>query len=250
MILPYATGHRWVKPVTSDPLNDFGKNTRARLRSTLGKIDANHITHRIESLDTHFLDWFLPLYETRINEKANPHIFDIREKTLGSAKPEKYFSLALYEHGVAVGATIFSLSKTRLTIAYRTYRTTWYNALLAANPSAYTEYLICKHAAEMSKQTIIHGKDRNPYGVNSSIGLAYFKLSAGCIPMKPRTFEVCEIDTDTLTVDALILKYPGDTESHISEAYLVASPEGIQKWEQITKYPEHLNVTILPRTLP
>lgn len=246
MLITYATAHRWTKPVQSDPTADFGKNASARLRATLSRLGEYDIHHVIAPLDNAFLEWFLPLYETRINEKANPRVFDIAANTLGSTKPEKYFSMTLYEHGQPIGGTIFSLSKSRLSIAYRTYHNTWTDANLPANPSAYTEYLLNVAALTYNKPTIIHGKDRNPYGLNSSIGLANFKFAAGCHPELPKVYEVATLDTNTLTTDALIFAYP-PTGTTITDAYLVADAAGQQKWGQIAKYPHLITLTIIPR---
>lgn len=248
MRISYATAHTWFKPVEDDPLMSFGKNARARLRATLGRIHTFDISAQINPLTEEFLSQFLPLYEERIHEKKNPVIFDIAQKTLGN--PERahlYYSMALYENEAFLGGTVFSLRHNRLSIAYRTYRTAWVSADLPANPSTYTEYEISRYACEVGKEVILHGKDRNPYGMHSSIGLALFKLSVGCRPKKSKVFEVSTLDPTRLTEDVLVLEYPGETTEDITRAYLIASPEGIEKWEPVSKYPERLSVETLPR---
>jgi hypothetical protein len=185
------------------------------------------------------------LYEARINEKENPRVFAIAEKTLGGKKPEKYFSMALYEDNTAIGGTIFSLTDDKLSIAYRTYQNNWLQANLQANPSSYTEYLLNVEAQQQNKSIIIHGKDRNPYGLNSSIGLANFKLAAGCHPELPKVYEVNTIDTDTLTRDVLIFAFPEPGETTIKKAFLIVDDAGFEKWSQVAKYPHLLDVTIL-----
>lgn len=246
MIITYASAHRWTKPVSPDPMSDFGKNAAARLRATYSRLPDYTISNTVAPLDANFLDWFIPLYETRINEKTNPRVFDIRTKTLGSKNPGKYFSMSLREHDEIVGGTIFSYRDGKMSIAYRTYANTWINANLPANPSAYTEFLINQYAVEVGAHTIIHGKDRNPYGLNSSIGLANFKLAAGCRPELPKKFEVATIDTDTLTIDALILAYP-EIGTAITKAYLVTDEIGRQKWQGVTAYGDRLEIIWLPR---
>lgn len=249
MIITHTNGHRWVKAVTQDPFSDFGRNTQARLRSTLKKIELYSVTYEIKELDEEFLSWFIPLYEARINEKSNPRVFDIRKKTLYRRVPKQYYSLVLKEAGIPIGGTVFSLSDDTLSIAYRTIANNWTQAELQANPSSYTEYVISLYAASLNKKFIVHGKDRNPYGLYSSIGLANFKLSAGCSPEKPKKFKMMTTDTDTLTVDVLILEYPKDSSDQITKGYLIASKESIEKWTQVTKYPSSLQVDIIPRSI-
>lgn len=250
MHITHATAHKWQKAVYEDPFLAFGKNAQARLRSTLKNIDTTSIETRIAPLDHTFLDIFIPIYEARIHEKANPVVFDIREKTLG--RPERahmYYSMLLLEDNVPLGGTVFSVRDDRLSIAYRTYAHAWNTAQLTANPSLYTEYAISKHAYDLGKQRIIHGKDRNPYGLHSNIGLAAFKLSVGCQPMKSKVYELRELDTEALQTDALVLEYPGDTEDKITKAYLVVTKETEPQWTQVTKYPERLVVQIIHRSV-
>ena len=155
--------------------------------------------------------------------------------------------MSLYENGTPIGGTIFSLTGNKLSIAYRTYQNNWTTAALQANPSAYTEYLLNQEAINQGKEVMIHGKDRNPYGLNSSIGLANFKFAAGCQPELPKKFAVESIDTDTLTTDVLIFALPTAPDTTITKAYLVVDELGVSKWEQLTKYPHLLDVTLLQR---
>lgn len=249
MKIAYATAHRWVKPVPAEPLDSFGKNAQERLRATLSKVAYCAIRNEVRPLDEHFLNTFIPLYEERIRAKEHGVIFDIREKTLGNpARRFPYFSMSLYEEGAFIGGTIFSVRTNTLAVAYRIYRNDWNSAPLRANPSLYTEYCLNEYARSVGSRYILHGKDRNPYGLNSGIGLAGFKLSAGCYPEKSKTFELRELDTDDLTEDALILEYPkDDTATRITHAYLLTTRESEQRWIQVTKYPHLLSVEVLYR---
>lgn len=248
MKITYATAHTWHKNILPITLDQFGKNDKARLTSTLKKAQEGNIEIKIQKLDEAFLDWFIPMYVQRISEKANPVVFDIHTKTLGNKRrAHRFYSMTLYEHGKAIGGTVFILRKTKISIAYRTYAYKWTESTLQASPSLYAEYAITEFARAQDKKTIIHGKDRNPYGKHSNIGLAIFKLSVGCQPKKSRQFEIQEIDTDTLDSDTLIFEYPGNLQQDITKAYLVVSKENLSKWEQVTKYPERLSVEVLLR---
>jgi hypothetical protein len=241
MHITYATAHKWIKPITNDPMGAFGKKTKGRMRSTLKNISEYDIKTEVKELGDDFLNWFLPMYEERIYEKEHPVVFDIREKTLG--KKKTYYSFALYEDGEPLGGTIFSTPKNRFSIAYRTYKNSWTNAELQANPSLYTEYAICKYAYEKGKEVLVHGRDRNPYGMNSNIGLAAFKLAAGCQPVKSVTYDIKQLDTETLECDTLVLEYPGEDVKEITKAHLFVTHETEQNYVRVTKYPERLSVT-------
>ncbi|HEU4677761.1 MAG TPA: hypothetical protein VFS75_03545 [Candidatus Paceibacterota bacterium] len=249
MKIKYASAHRWLKPVPNDALASFGKNSRARLRSALPKIAALPVRNEIAKLDEAFLERFLPRYEARIGEKRHPVVFDVRAKTLGSAKADRYYAMSLYEGDRFLGGTIFAIRKDRLAVAYRTYENAWHGARLQANPSLYVEYCLNIHAKEIGVAYIVHGKDRNPYGVNSNIGLAAFKLAAGCHAEIPRKFEIGELDTETCAEDALVLEYPGDEpRAPIRRAYLVTTAETEAAWTQVVKYPHLLSVATIYRT--
>lgn len=246
MKINYANAHRWRKTLTESGSDGFGKNSINRIKSTLKKIDATSIRYEFKKLDQDFLDWFTPMYETRINEKDNPRVFNIKEKTLDTDRDYSY--LALYEDERPLGATIFRITEDKIcSIAYRTYSNKWTKEKLQANPSLLTEYLVCNYALEKGIFTVSHGKDRNPYGINSSIGLAAFKLSVGCHPITPDDFEISTISTDTLTEDALIFEYPGVEKTRTKHGYLITSRETEEKWSQVTKYPELIKVEVVYR---
>jgi hypothetical protein len=247
MIITYATHHTWVKPVLPNTRDSFGKNARAQLTASLRAYSDAGIRLVHEKITQDFLNRFIPLYEERIREKKHPIIFDIQGKTLGSESKKQYFSQTIWENDVFIGGTIYSIRDAQMRIAYRTFLRKWHTAKLRANPSLLAEYNLEEHAQSTLLHTIIHGKDRNPYGLNSHIGLAIFKLSAGCHPEKSLRYEVATIDTDSITEDALILEYPGDTEHIIRNAYLVTTKENAHLWTQVTRYREQLNVTTLYR---
>lgn len=177
-------------------------------------------------------------------------MFNIREKTLGNKDKEKiYFSLTLKEGTNRLGGLIFSLKGDTLFFAYRTLAYDWKSSQLRASPSLFVEYVIAKHAKEIGMKQISHGVDRNPYGLNSSIGLASFKLSTGCRPQLPKKYEISVIDTQELDKDALILELPKEpTEyANLTKAYLVVDQAGVEKWSHVLKYEDRLVVEVIER---
>ncbi len=237
------SAHKWEKPVIADPLELFGKSARKKVKALLGVVGASSVRADIAHLDDDFLSWFVPMYTARISEKDNPKLFDVKSTTIDT-DTKQYFSLSLFEDEKPIGGTIFSMSNNRLSFVYRTYNFKWHDDDLPANPTLYAEYLVCRYAFEGEKEVIVHGKDRNPYGINSGIGLAIFKLSVGCKAYKSKSFELSELNIENLNVDTLILEYPGDDSDYIRKAHLVVLPENEQKYIQVTKYPKQLEVEV------
>lgn len=249
MEIKYANTHRWRKVVNDDPLALFGKSEQKKLANSLKKVSAYAINHIIAPLDEEFFKWWLPMYQERINTKDNPTNFDIKAKTLGN-KSKKYQSLTLLENNEKIGGVIFSIRNDKLFFAYRTFLYEWKQSPLRASPSLYVEYLLTEYAREKGLSYISHGQDRNPYGLNSGIGLVSFKLSTGCRPQLAATYEVKTIDTNDLKVDALIFALPDPSTPYadITKAYLVTDKEGLEKWKSILSFKDKLDVEVIERS--
>ncbi len=249
MLIKYPSEHKWIEPITSEAIGGLGKNNRARLRSTLKQIPESNITHSFELLTPEILSWFTPLYETQISEKGNPNIHKIYDNTLGKNSSYRYFALILKEKGNPIGATIFSERKKILSIAYRIYTNNWKHHSLQASPSLYTEYLINRYAHDKGYSQLSHGKDRNPYGANANIGLALFKLSVGCRIYLPSTaYEVKNLDLAKVEEDILVFEMPlSADDNRITKGYLCVQEETLAKYENVTKYPDQIEIKIITR---
>ncbi len=251
MEITYATGHKWSKKVVEDSLSLFGKSEQKKIAETLKKINTSDISYTIQPLDEEFFGWWLPLYEERISTKDNPKIFNVKDKTLGNPdKDKKYFSLTLLEGNIKLGGLIFSVKENTLYFAYRTFAYDWEKAILRCGPSLYVEYVVAEHAKRLGLKNISHGKDHNPYGLNSSIGLALFKLSVGCLPQLPEeNFTVERLDAEKLDKDALVFEYPQESVkcASITKIYLIASLEGQNKWSQLERFSDVLDIEIITR---
>lgn len=233
-----------------DSLALFGASEQKKIKDTLKKVSATDVAFVIEPLSDEFLSWWSPMYQAHISSKDNPRVFNVREKTLANTGSGKaYFSLTLMEGEDRLGGVIFSLNDDVLFFCHRTLAYDWKRSGLRASPSLFVEYLLAEHAREIGMKQISHGVDRNPYGLNSSIGLAGFKLSTGCRPQLAKKYEVSTLDTQDLNRDALILALPNEPEEHanITKAYLVADKAGIEKWSPVLKYKDRLVVEIIER---
>ena len=245
-VIPHSSHHVWFKDLpTGDILECSSKKTRYRLRKTLKEIDKVEVTTDIAPLSDAFFSWFTPIYKENIGKKKNARMHDVYDQTLGNKESKyPYYTLTLNEGGIPTGGTIFSVRDDRVSIAYRTYPNKWSGMQLSASPSIYTEYLISKHAQELGKEKISHGLDRNPYGPNASIGLAYFKLQIGCYPHLPKNCELHEFDSNKLREDTLLLVAPKEG-GRIREAILFIESGKEEEYAHLLKYPEQLEITII-----
>lgn len=247
MEVTYASHHKWSRPIVEDLSEPLGKNNTYRLRATLKNIEGTTITHEFAPLTDDTLAWFQPLYQETISSKDNPKLFDIRATTIGKGSKYKYYSLTIFENGKPVGATIFSERNTILSIAYRIYPNNWTENSTQASPSLYAEHLMNEHGLKNGFKTLSHGRDRNPYGINSYIGLATFKLSIGCMAQLPNAeYEVNTLDLDDIDQDILVFKHPIEG-NQITEGVLYVSGENLNRFIQATKYPERLVVETIIR---
>lgn len=236
-----------METITENPLSELGKNNKARLRSTLNTLDKTLISYTTEPLTHAILEWFTPLYIQQISEKNNPKLHDIAGKTIDKKSKFPYFILILKENNIPIGGTIFSKRNNILSIAYRIYPQNWNNHNLQASPSLYTEYIINSYGHQEGFSILSHGKDRNPYGINASIGLALFKLSVGCNVYLPNEYTVASLDVTNVQQDLLIFEMPAESETRITQGYLCVTNESLPKYENVTKYPEKIKIDIILR---
>lgn len=249
-LISYPSKITWLEIVTEHADSELRKNHRARMRSLLSKLSSTTITHTVSPLTEAALDWFLPLYNSKIGQKENPNIYNIFETTIGKKNPPNYFILTLFERNIPIGGTIFSERKDKLSIAYRIYPNDWtaQTVPLQANPALYSEYLINAHAWSHGYHLISHGRDRNPYGLNANIGLALFKLSIGCTPHVPASsYEVLSLDLDYVFQDIFVMEMPPDNNQRVERATLYASKETVDKYMPLTKYPDKVQVKVIER---
>jgi hypothetical protein len=247
MIITYPDSHRWEKIVSDDVFKNFGKNNTARLRSSLARLETFGIRYEFVDLTAEIISWFEPWYHQTINTKENPKLSPIYETTIGKANAYPYKILILKEQGDVVGAIVFSVRPTIISIAYRIFKPNWNTAIMQANPALFGEYAMSEYTHTQGITLLSHGKDRNPYGLNANIGLALFKLSVGCRVTTPKgPYEILSIDTDTITTDILIMEQPA-TGKDITRAYLYATPDTQSKFIALQKYSETLEVITLTR---
>ena len=248
MKITYSAKVRWHRPVTNTPMDYYGKSNKARLRSTLNKLsEMPDISFSFAPLSEFFLDWFEPIYLNTISEKSNAMVHEVRANTIENTEINSpLFGLTLMENSQPTGGIIYSLREDMLAVHYRIFSNNWATETLQANPSLVSDYFLAEEAFKQNKLIFSHGLDRNPYGINSNIGLANFKLSVGCQPKLPKNAEFLEIDTDSVKQDALILHKP-ESGDLITEGTLVCTAETEQKYAQIRSFADRVKIETIYR---
>ncbi|OGG65823.1 hypothetical protein A3I99_00045 [Candidatus Kaiserbacteria bacterium RIFCSPLOWO2_02_FULL_45_11b] len=236
----YANKHRWVKRIHPDILPDFGKSGIKKISQLLAKLGDTNISYKFSPLDEDFFTWFTPQYEKQVGSKKNFSGHNVIAKTLHREnKIFPYFSLTVFESDTPVGGVIFTLRKNRLSIAFRVFKPSWdKNPTVRCSPALLAEYLLARHALDNNLEYLAHGVDKNPYGLNASIGLAIFKLSVGCRPEIYFNHEIKDFNTAEYSTDTLVFEYKTGSKV-IEEATLMTTLENLPKYEQLMKY-EHL----------
>lgn len=243
MTLQIPNKIRWQKPVLEDSLACYRPKIQKRMRGTLSKLPQTTITHSFEPLTDEAIAWFQPLYDATIGNKPNSVLYDIRTTTLEKNPSIPYMILTIYEDEAKIGATIFSMRKDRINVAYRVFQQKWQAHTLQINPTLYSDYLVTDYARAHSLHFVSHGKDRNPYGINAAIGLATFKLSAGCTAFLPQEYDILEIEEHKITSDALIFLHPKETKQ-ITDAILYTTPERVTHYDQLMSYADRVSIEI------
>lgn len=247
MLITFPSAHRWLKTLPQDPFSGFGTNNTKKIKNSIPKLSEAGINYSIKPLSEEIIAWFEPWYADTIGSKHNPKISSIYDTTIGKSSAYPYFALIVTQDTKVVATTIFSKRKTLLSIAYRIANQNWVGAPVVASPSLIAEFATQEYALNENLTVISHGKDRNPYGINANIGLALFKLSVGCEPYLPLgDFETDTINTNSLTSDILIFALP-DSGTKITQGYLCANPDVIEKYSAFQKYSEKITITVLPR---
>lgn len=247
MLITYPSHHSWYKKAKEDSLQHYGKNDQRRLRKTIDLVNESNIHFDIKPADASFFEWFTPLYNKSISVKKNPQIHNVQE-ILTKPNPQAlgHYTLTLYENSKPIGGCIFTDYGWYYSIAYRVYLPEWDKADAPASPAMYGEYVLDRHTFEQGRKMLTHGRDRNPYGINSSIGLGIFKLATGCSARVALTHEVRVLDTSTIHEDCLVLHSPAKGRD-ITEATLICTEATKEKYIQLFKYPERLTINFLIR---
>jgi hypothetical protein len=247
MLITYASHHSWYKSALEHSLNHYGKSDRKKITKSLELAKDQDIRVEFKKADESFFEWFTPMYTQIIGSKRNALIFDVssllhteKEKSFG------YMTLTLYENNVPIGGCIFNDYGWYYSIAYRVYKSKWSNPNLPTSPAFYGEYKMDEYTYTSGRKMLSHGRDRNPYGINSSIGLGIFKLATGCTARTALTHDIKQIETSTITEDSLILHHP-NTGRIITNATLCCTKESESKYIQLFKYQDRLNITKLYR---
>ena len=168
----------------SDVASLLGPERVRKIKKAIERLHAGAPNHLflIEAVTPNYLDEFVPLYESHIGAKERGTVFDVRSRiTEKMAKGFEYEAVSLRADGRLLGGMIYGVRPHTMSVAYRVFPLAM-PLKLPISCSYIAEQLLIEKALALHKRSIIHGKDRNPYGVYSSIGLAGYKLTIGCVP--------------------------------------------------------------------
>ncbi|MFN3692644.1 MAG: hypothetical protein ACK4SL_00920 [Candidatus Paceibacteria bacterium] len=231
----------WRKDPTTGITDQYGQTSAKRILKTETHSSRDGITSNITALTPALLEWFTPLYTNTISQKNSPVIFDI-EQTTKNTDQKTYHILTISEQGKQLGGLIFSITEESINIAYKIFTNQWIYSKLPAGPSLYADYLITKHAADLRKKYISHGKDRNGYGKHSSIGLALFKIALGYKPYLPKDFEALEFTESEIDGDSLYF-VTNESISMPLHGHLFTREATRQQWARFKSYTDRVSVT-------
>lgn len=223
-----------------DPYQLFHKTDQKRIEKSFRKIQMTPLEFRCEKINNEFLSAFIPIYENNIRRKKHAIIFDIAKHLQERSKVHPYQSISLYDGEKLLGGQIFSVRENSLNIAFRIFpkENEW---KLPTSLSFMAEYHFYKYALKHGKKEIVHGKDRNPYGQNSDIGLAVYKLSIGVRPYVSESEKNGFQQEWKKTNDENALIFLGERNGEeIKQAVLVLKKDvrtSQKKYEELFHYP-------------
>lgn len=243
MLLTFPSHITWKKQVTEDTLSAFGASDQKKIRASLQELHKTNLRFEFAELSEAALTDFVQIYRSALATKPNPNIIDIQRK-VEENQHRSYYMLSLREADTMLGGALFSLRETSLSIAYRMFPKST-NPNLPASPALLAEYLLAEHAKQTHKETIIHGRDSQPYGPRLNIGLAIFKLASGCLPYLSSHTTSQSIDTSTVSNDSLFI-LPANAVQPATLVLCVANNTR-SRWQQLHSYEGKVRIIEIER---
>lgn len=167
----------------------LGKSETKKLKKTLELLPLSEYQFKVTQVDKQYLAEFIPMYQTDMRQKKHGVIFDVHQKIESNHKKEiRYEAISLLKNDSLIGGMIYSIRGSSVSVAYRSFPHTL-DIKLPISCSYAAEHYLVNRAIELDKFTITHGRDRNPFGLNSAIGLADYKLRIGSVPYVSKSKE-------------------------------------------------------------
>lgn len=229
MLITYPHHIRWKLFLDThiDPYDFFIGSMKKRVKKTVEKLQQQNVYEfRHEIVTKEYIERFLPIYQELISSKENPLVFDIASSiVLSDDAKYKYESVSLYQNDIFVGGVIYSNREDSFFVGYKAFPRT-FDFSAQSTPTKVAEYYLIQKAQQEKKEYMSHGKDRNRYGLYSSIGLAQFKMSIGCLPYVEEKTEIYKNVSFESSVNTDVLVFLGDTiNERITQAILFSSQD-------------------------
>jgi hypothetical protein len=166
----------------SDALLCFNPKIAKKIPKSLERLHEAGFRFVFEVADEAYMEKFTPLYESNIGKKDNPKIFNVKNEIAQKRESGSQIqAISLYKGDVYLGGCIHRVLEDRISFIYRTFEKEL-DITLPINAAIVGDYLVYQKAIDLKKRRVIHGRDRNLYGLHSDVGLVQFKLSAAGIP--------------------------------------------------------------------
>ncbi len=173
-------------------LDVFHGHSRSELEKAVGVFEGSSLQFKFETVDSAYLDKFVPMYEKEISKKADARIIDVRDRVLYHPLYEwPFMAMSLYDGAEYLGGRIFSISDEGILGAFKVLPHKVDLPIKKVPFSFIADYYLVEKALELKKQFLSSGSTLNPFGVHSAIGLATYKLKSGARPYV--AFSRCEI---------------------------------------------------------
>lgn len=166
----------------TDALFCFNPKIAKKIPKSLERLKEAGFCFVFERADSEYMEKFTPLYESNIGKKDNPKIFNVKDEIAKKRESGSQIeAISLYKGNTYLGGCIHRVLDDRISFIYRTFEREL-DITLPINAAIVGDYLVYQKAIDLKKQRVIHGRDRNLYGLHSDIGLVQFKLTAAGIP--------------------------------------------------------------------
>ncbi len=161
------------------PLEHISPSYRNKISASLEKFNNSNYVIEDKALTPALFESFLKLYQVFMATKPGQVIPDIKSTIEANTASGRYYRiLCLYSHDELVGAELYSVRPTCLSLAYKVlpHRS---EITMKANLSMIMDYEFLQLAHQQGLKEVRVGRDHNGYGRKLSIGLPNYKFGFG-----------------------------------------------------------------------
>lgn len=243
----YISWHLSLEGV-SDAFDCFSTKTRKKIRRGLRLLEEAGGAFTVMPIDDDAIDIFQAMHEGLLKRKqSNLHVRADETIMKGIREGKQIEMLSLWYQNKMIGAMVFHIKQDVVRTIYKVFPEKFDAISLPINLTFLAEYNLFQYAIKRGAKEIIHGRDRNLYGINSSIGLAMFKTQLGCEPRVSKVADIAMVGESIPLAGKDILCFLGATQGEvITKAILftyLTEEEAMQKYQQLYNN-KHYQLTV------